>query len=58
MYKLLNIQGVKNKCRIFWELVVPTKTRKKKSIEHGSGNAYFLSSTHLFIVAKNKCPML
>ena len=32
-------------------VVVPTKTRKKKSNNHGSGNAYFLSSVHLFIVA-------
>ena len=43
------IQGVK-KCRIFWEVVVPTKKRKKSN-KYGSGNAYFLSSVHLFRVA-------
>ena len=43
------IQDVE-KCRIFWD-VVPNKTRKKKYNKHGSGNAYFLSSVHLSIVA-------
>ena len=38
------------KCRIFWEVVVPTKTRKNSN-KHGSGNAYFLRSVHLSIVA-------
>ena len=51
------MQVLKNKCRIFWEVVVPTKTRKKSN-KHGSRNAYFPSSIHLFIVTKNKCPLL
>ena len=38
-------------CQIFWEVVEPTKTRKIKSNKHGSGNAYFLNSVYLFIVA-------
>ena len=38
-------------CQIFWEVVVPTKTRKKKSNKHGSGNAYFLGYVLLSIVA-------
>ena len=42
-------QGDK-KFRIFWEVIVTTKTRKKKSNKYESGNAYFLSSVHLFIV--------
>ena len=29
------------------------QNKKKKSNKHGSGNAHFLSSVHLFIVAKN-----
>ena len=38
------------RCRIFWDVVVPTKTRKKSN-KHGSGNAYFLRSVHLSIMA-------
>ena len=33
---------------------IPTKT-KKKSNEHGSGNAYFQNSVHLFVVADDIC---
>ena len=45
------IQGVK-KCRIFWD--PPKQEKKKKSNKHGSGNAYFPSSVHLFLVAKTE----
>ena len=46
------------KCRITLRDGSTNQNKKKKSNKHGSGNARFLRSVHLFIVAKNKCSIL
>ena len=46
----LCIQGVKKVSNILRS----GNSHQKKFYTHGSGNAYFVSSVHLFIVAKNK----